>query len=281
MLCIHSNFYSKAFFKQGKIAPDEKLVVPFFFYSKKKKKICQKGDAMEYLKIVYSSILSFAALFMFTKLIGNRQMSQVSMFDYVSSITLGSIAGELAVQSTDSILKPLLSMAVFSISAIIISYITCKSIVLRRFFEGKAMILYQNGQLYEKNLLKAKLDLDEFLSLCRICGYFDLSEVHSVYLEANGNLSILPLSKHRPATPEDHGLNPVQSTPLPNIIIDGKIMHYNLKLAGRDENWLLNRLKASGYKDIKEIMLATYDSSKDKINVYKKYHRENLRDIFE
>jgi len=172
-------------------------------------------------------------------------------------------------------------MAVFSISAIIISYITCKSIVLRRFFEGKAMILYQNGQLYEKNLLKAKLDLDEFLSLCRICGYFDLSEVHSVYLEANGNLSILPLSKHRPATPEDHGLNPVQSTPLPNIIIDGKIMHYNLKLAGRDENWLLNRLKASGYKDIKEIMLATYDSSKDKINVYKKYHRENLRDIFE
>lgn len=236
---------------------------------------------MEFLSIVISSLVSLAALYFFTKLIGNRQMSQVSMFDYVSSITLGSIAGELAVQSGGSIIKPLLSMAVFSISAFIISYITCKSIVLRRFFEGKAIILYQNGQIYEKNLLKAKLDIDEFLSLCRINGYFDLSQVHTVYLEANGNLSILPLSKHRPSTPDDHGLNPVQSTPLPNIIIDGKIMHYNLKLAGKDEKWLLNRLRTDGYKEISEIILATYDASKDKINVYKKYHKENLKDIFE
>ncbi|NLC18157.1 MAG: DUF421 domain-containing protein [Clostridiales bacterium] len=236
---------------------------------------------MEYLSIVISSLISLAALFMFTKLIGNRQMYQVSMFDYVSSITLGSIAGELAVQSTESILKPLLSMAVFSIIAFIISYITCKSIVLRRFFEGKAILLYQDGQIYEKNLLKAKLDIDEFLSLCRINGYFDLSEVHTVYLEANGNLSVLPLSKHRPATPDDHGLNPVQSNPLPNIIIDGKIMHYNLKLTGKDEKWLHNRLKAAGYKDMSEIILATYDASKDKINVYKKYHKKDLRDIFE
>jgi len=236
---------------------------------------------MEYLKIVFSSIISLAALFMLTKLIGNRQMYQVSMFDYVSSITLGSIAGELAVQSTDSILKPLTSMAVFGIIAFIISYITCKSIVLRRFFEGKAILLYQDGQIYEKNLLKAKLDVDEFLSLCRINGYFDLSEVHTVYLEANGNLSVLPLSKYRPATPADHGLNPAQSTPLPNVIIDGKIMHYNLKLTGRDEKWLLKRLKASGHNDMSEIMLATYDASKDRINIYKKYHKENLKDIFE
>jgi len=236
---------------------------------------------MEYIKIVISSLISLAALFIFTKLIGNRQMSQVSMYDYVSSITLGSIAGELAVQSTDSILKPLLSMAVFAVCAMVISYITSKSIVLRRFFEGKALLLYQDGQIYEKNLLKAKLDIDEFLSLCRICGYFDLSEVHTVYLEANGNLSILPLSKHRPATPADHNLNPAQCTPLPNVIIDGKIMHYNLKNAGKNEEWLMKKLKSMGYKKIDDIILATYDSCNDKINIYKKYHKENLRDIFE
>jgi len=236
---------------------------------------------MEYLSIVVSSLVSLAALYLSTKLIGNRQMSQVSMFDYVSSITLGSIAGELAVQSTESVIKPLIAMAVFTLCAIVVSYITCKSIVLRRIFEGKPLLLYQDGQIFEKNLLKAKLDIDEFLSLCRICGYFDLSEVHTVYLEANGNLSILPLSQYRPATPYDHGLTPDQCTPLPNIIIDGKIMHYNLKTTGKDEKWLLNKLKEHGCKNIDDIILATYDASKDKINIYKKYYKENLRDIFE
>lgn len=236
---------------------------------------------MEYLNIVISSLISLASLYVFTKLIGNRQMSQVSMFDYVSSITLGSIAGELAVQSTNSIIRPLISMGVFALCAMAISYITCKSIVLRRFFEGKAILLYQDGQIFEKNLLKAKLDIDEFLSLCRICGYFDLQKIHSVYLEANGNLSILPLSKYRPATPDDHNLSPVQSTPLPNIIIDGKIMHYNLKLAGKSEEWLIKKLKSSGNENIKDIILATYDTSKDKINIYKKYSKINMRDIFE
>lgn len=236
---------------------------------------------MQYLSIVVSSLISLAALFIFTKLIGNRQMSQVSMFDYVSSITLGSIAGELAVQSTESILKPLVSMAIFTGSAILISYITCKSIVLRRFFEGQAILLYQDGQIYEKNMLKAKFDVDELLSLCRISGYFDLKEIHSVYLETNGTISVLPIAKYRPSTPDDHKLNPSQSTPLPNIIIDGKIMFDNLQSTGKNEEWLMKKLKTSGNVDINEVILATYDASKDRVNIYKKYHRKNLRDIFE
>jgi uncharacterized membrane protein YcaP (DUF421 family) len=235
---------------------------------------------MELLKIVVATFISLGALFIFTKLMGNRQMSQVSMFDYVSSIALGSIAGELAVQSTDSIIGPLISMAIFSLCAILISYITCKSINLRRFFEGQAILLYQNGQIFEKNLLKAKLDVDEFLSVCRISGYFDLEEVHTVYLETNGTVSVLPKSKNRPATPEDHNLNPTQALPLANVIIDGKIMHDNLKSTGKNATWVEKQLQAKNI-DIKEVMLANYDGTKDKLNVYKKFHRKMLRDIFE
>lgn len=236
---------------------------------------------MEYLRILVASLVSLAALFVFTKLMGNRQMSQVSMFDYVSSIALGSIAGELAVQSTDSIIGPLISMAVFSLFAILISYITCKSIYLRRFFEGQSILLYQNGQIFEKNLLKAKLDVDEFLSICRIGGYFDLEEVHTVFLETNGTISVLPKSKNRPATPEDHNLNPSQNMPMANVIIDGKIMHDNLKSTGKNEAWVSKQLQAHNNIDIGEVILATYDSAKDKLNIYKKFHRKMLRDIFE
>ncbi len=236
---------------------------------------------MHIVKIVFSSLASLGSLFVFTKLMGNREMSQLSMFDYVSSIALGSIAGEMAVMSTDSVLEPFISMLIFAVLTILISYITCKSIYLRRFFEGQPILLYQNGQVYEKNLLKAKMDMDEFLSLCRISGYYDLSEVHTVYLETNGKVSVLPVVQNRPATPQDLNLNPTQTLPLANVIIDGKIMNDNLKSTGKDEKWVDKQLKANGITDIKEVILANYDSSKDKLNIYKKFHRKMLRDIFE
>jgi uncharacterized membrane protein YcaP (DUF421 family) len=212
---------------------------------------------------------------------GNREMSQLSMFDFISSIALGSIAGEMAVMSTDSIIEPLLSMIIFAVMTIAISYSTCKSIYLRRFFEGQAILLYQNGQIFEKNLLKAKLDIDELLSVCRISGYYDLEEVHTIYLETNGKVSVLPASLNRPATPFDFNMSPTQSLPLANVILDGKIMKDNLKSTGKNEKWVEKQLQSNGITDIKEVILATFDGTKDKLNIYKKFNRKMLRDIFE
>lgn len=236
---------------------------------------------MHMLKIVISSFASLGSLFLFTKLMGNREMSQLSMFDYVSSIALGSIAGEMAVMSTDSVLEPFISMLIFATMTFTISYITCKSIYLRRFFEGQPILLYQNGQVFEKNLLKAKMDMDEFLSVCRISGYYDLQEIHTVYLETNGKISILPTAQCRPATNADLNLNPSQNLPMANVIIDGKILKDNLKSTGKNEKWVDTQLKSNGVTDIHEVILATYDSLNDKLNIYKKFHKKMLRDIFE
>ena len=236
---------------------------------------------MDVMKIVLSTMVSLTLLFILTKLMGNRQVAQLSMFDYISSIAIGSVAGEMAVMSTDSIIEPLVSMVIFAGCSIFISYFTCKSIVLRRFFEGQAILLYQNGQIYEKNLLKAKMDVDELLSACRISGYFDLEEIYSVFLEMNGKISVLPMSLYRPATPSDLNLEPTQSKALPNVIIDGHILKDNLKVTGKNEIWIKHQMSAKGIKDMKEIILATYDPSKDKLNIYLKFHKKMLRDIFE
>jgi len=236
---------------------------------------------MSILKIVLSSFVSLASLFLMTKIMGNREMAQMSMFDYVSSIALGSIAGELAVMSTDSIIGPLVAMLIFGVTSLAISYFTCKSIYLRRFFEGQAILLYQNGQIYEKNLLKAKMDVDEFLSVCRISGYYDLEEIHTVYLETNGTISVLPMSKNRPATPQDMNLNPTQSLPLANVIIDGRILDDNLKSTGKNKAWVDKQLTGNGITDIHEVILATFDINQDKLNFYRKFHRKMIRDIFE
>ncbi|MBH1941392.1 DUF421 domain-containing protein [Mobilitalea sibirica] len=232
-------------------------------------------------KIVVSTLVSLTALFTVTKLMGNREMSQLSMFDYVSSVAIGSIAGEMAILSTDSIIEPLVSMLIYTFFAIFVSYMTCKSIYLRRFFEGQAILLYQNGQIFEKNLLKAKLDIDELLSVCRISGYYNLEEVHTIYLETNGNISVLPMTKNQPVTPKDLNIDVIQSVPLSNIIIDGKVMKDNLKSTGKNIMWLEEQLKQYHVDNIKEVILATYDESKDKVNIYFKNHKKMLRDIFE
>ncbi len=236
---------------------------------------------MNFVKIGFSAFGTLISLFVFTKIMGNREMSQLSMFDYISSITIGSIAGEMAVMSTDSFWEPFVAMAVFSIFSMLASYATCKSMKLRRFLGTQVLLLYQDGQIYEKNLLKAKLDINEFLAACRLSGYYDLEEVHTVFLESNGTVSILPQVLHRPVTPSDLNLNPTQSMPLTNVIIDGKIFYDNLKSTGKNETWLEKQLTQKGIKDIREVILATFDYSKDSVNFYLKFNREMTRDLFQ
>jgi len=212
---------------------------------------------------------------------GNREMSQLSLFDYISSIAIGSIAGEMAAMSTDNIIEPLISMIILSLVTTCINYLTCKSIKLRRFIEGQALVLYQDGQIYEKNLLTAKIDIGELLALCRIEGYYDLADIYSIYLESNGQISILPMENKRPLCAADINIKPVQTKPMANVIIDGHIMQGNLKSTGKNETWLNNKLMQKGVTDIKEVILATFDSNKDDINVYLKYHKKLRNDIFE
>lgn len=220
---------------------------------------------MDIFKIVISSIISVISLFAITKFLGKRQMAQLSFFDYVSSVVIGSIAAELAIHSTDSYIEPLIAMLIFTLFSYSISIITCKSYVLRKFFEGHVILLYQDGQIFEKNLLRAKIDINEFLSACRVAGYFDLEEVHTIYLETDGKISVYPMVK--------------RSKPFPNVIIDGKILREGLEYIQKSEKWVYDQIKSNSICDIKEVMLATYDFNKDKLNVYKKFYKAIKRDI--
>ena len=235
---------------------------------------------MELIKIVGTSVGSIVILFFLAKIMGNREISELSMFDYISSITIGAIAGEMAI-SPDDYIKPMVSMIIIGFISFAISYITCKSIILRRFFEGQSLLLYQDGKIYEKNLLKAKLDVSEFLEMCRVEGYFDLEDVHTIFLEANGKISILPAAKSRPVTLCDLNLPQIQNLPLANVIIDGKLLKDNLKSTGKNEQWLNEQLTYYGIANMNEVMLATIDITNEKLNLYMKLHHPMTRDIYE
>ena len=224
---------------------------------------------MEILKIIALSFSSFIVLFFLTKLMGNREMSQLSMFDYIISITIGSIAAEMATALEDDFTQPLVAMIVYAIGAILVSFIALHSIKARRFISGTSRILYDNGKIYSKNLNKAKMDLNEFLMQCRTNGYFNLSDIQTAILESNGKLSFIPNSLKRPATPEDLNLNPKQDFLVINVIIDGKVMEENLKNTGNNLKWLQQNLEKQKAGNIEDILLATCDKDNN-LSVYKK-----------
>jgi len=211
---------------------------------------------------------------------GYRQMSQLSMFDYINGITIGSIAAEMATSLEDNFLQPLVAMIVYALGSILLSVIAEKSIVMRRIINGTSIILYDKGTLYNKNLKKAKIDLNEFLIQCRCSGYFDISNLQTAILESNGRISFLPLVSNRPATPQDLSLTPEQETLVSNIIIDGKLMKDNLRHTGNNEKWLNTQLQAHGISEVSEVFLATCDVNNN-FHAYVKTADPNNMNIFE
>lgn len=201
---------------------------------------------------------SVVALFLLTKLMGNKQISQMSMFDYVVGISIGSIAAEMATE-LETPLHPLLAMSTYALLAYGISVAASKSIRFRHLAGGKPILLMKNGRLYRSNFKKARLDLSDFMTLCRVSGYFDLSEISVAIFEPNGTISFLPVSDRRPVQGADIALYPRQETVPFHVISDGKLLRQNLEAVGKSEAWLMSRLKRFGMQSYAEVFLATVD----------------------
>ncbi len=213
---------------------------------------------MDIIKVILTSFFSALILFIIAKIMGHRQVSQLDFFDYITGITIGSIAAEMATE-LETPWKPAIAMVVYGVISFLLNLITSKFPRTRKYINGSPAILMSNGKLYRKNMKKAKLDLSEFLMMCREEGYFDLNDIQTAVFENNGKLTVLPKSLNRPATPEDLKLNPKEDNINTEIIMDGRILEDNLKRMGLDLTWLNKQLKAQGYRNAKEIYLGLCD----------------------
>lgn len=188
-----------------------------------KKEKLYGGFMKDILYIITLSLGSIITLFILTKLMGYRQMSQMSMFDYINGITIGSIAAEMATSLENDFRQPLTAMIVYAFAVILLSWLSSKSIKARKLIEGKPLVLLNNGELYRDNLKLAKIDVSEFLVQCRVNGYFDITQLETEILEGNGKISFLPKSSDRPLTPSDMQLSPSQDYMVANVILGGKL----------------------------------------------------------
>lgn len=147
----------------------------------------------------------------------------------------------------------------------LLSIVTNKFPRSRKYLYGTSVILMDQGTIYRENLKKAKLDLDEFIVLCRQQGYFDLTSIQTAIFEYNGILTILPVSTQRPATPGDMALSPRQELLFTQLIMDGQILEGNLKSLGLDLTWLDKQLRVRNIHSAREIFLAVCDRDRNLI----------------
>ena len=215
--------------------------------------------------VLIKTLLSIVTLFLLTKLMGNKQISQLSFFDYVVGITVGSIGADLATSSTPIHLS-LIALILYALVSVIISLATLKSIRARRFFIGTPIPLIIDGKIITKNLKSAKVDINELLAEARVQGYFDIANISHAVMETNGRFSFLTTSNNKPLTPQDMDIQVEKVYPVANVIIDGVIMENNLLLYKKDKKWLENKLSQKNI-DLKKVLLATM-SKEYILNIY-------------
>lgn len=213
---------------------------------------------MPVLILCLTTVGSFAVLFLSAKLIGHKQIAQLDFFDYITGITIGSIAAEMATELEEP-WKPMIAMVLYGGITLALSLISSRFPRSQKYLNGTPTILMDHGKLYYENLKKARLDLSEFLVLCRQQGYFDLTTIQTAIFEYNGKLTILPVTTQRPVTPQDLDLSPDQELIFTELIMDGRILEENLHRMGLDRTWLDKQLKQRHISSAKEVFLAVCD----------------------
>lgn len=225
-------------------------------------------DFIEAIRIIPRSVLSLVILFLITKLMGKKQVSELSLFDYVIGISIGNYTAEMVMNFDYQYINGIIAILTFGIISYLVSILTMKSMLLRRFLIGVPTIIIDEGKISLESLKKAKLDINDFLEQCRSEGYFDVSEISSAILEVNGKISILPKQDYQVPTLKDLKIKTNKEYLSVNVIIDGNLMENNLQNSNKNIEWLNKELEKQGYDGYDNILLATITN--DVLSVFEK-----------
>jgi uncharacterized membrane protein YcaP (DUF421 family) len=233
----------------------------------------------ETLVVMVRSIIAFFTLLIFAKILGKQQISQLTFFDYVLGITIGSIASELTIDLTSRAWPHWIGLLCWASLGFLMEYITMKWRYAAKYINGEPTIVIMNGKIMESALRKMKFPISDIMELLRNKNVFDLSEVDFAIIESNGQLSVLKKPEYEPVTAKDLKITKKPSGISTELIYDGILIEENLKQLNKDKKWLDKQLKSHGVKDISEVFIATLNPAGSfYVDLYKD-HIKNLTDI--
>jgi uncharacterized membrane protein YcaP (DUF421 family) len=225
----------------------------------------------EILHLVLLSVGAVLYLFIISKIIGKKQLAQLDMIDYVSGITIGSIAAEMMTDTSD---KPfyyyLIAMTVCFLLNLFIIFLERKGRAMKRLLNGKANIVINDGKIDYAELKKSKFDVNDIITMARLKGFFNLSDIAYAVLESNGQLSILPKAENVPVVASDINVEKPSSVLPSYLVVDGKVLTEELESIGKDENWLFEQLGITDEDEVGNVFIASYYAPTDEMNVHYK-----------
>jgi len=228
------------------------------------------------INVSLRTIVTLIVLFFITKIMGKKQVSQLNIFDYTIGITIGSIASDIALDIEKNLIAGILSILIYGTAEILISISTEKSLAMRKIFTGTPTIIIEKSKILEKNMRKEKIDINDLQEEARLQGYFNLEDINYAILETSGRISFLPKTELTPPTKKELKIKTKEDSLIANIIIDGQLLENNLKNMNKDKKWLDQQLIIKGYKEYKNILLATLDNN-EKLVIYPKTNKESKK----
>ncbi|MGG4456514.1 DUF421 domain-containing protein [Brevibacillus porteri] len=200
----------------------------------------------DWLTIMLRSIGAVAYLFLLTKIIGKRQIKQLTYIEYIVGISIGSIAAFMATEMDGPIYHSLIGMGVFALFPYLMEWLSLKSKFLRDLFEGKSTVLIKEGKILEDNLKKERLTAEDLMEQLRIKNVFRVADVEFALMETSGEVSVLLKSESQPVTPKHLELTVAPSEENQVVIMDGVIMDEPLATAGLNRRWVRTELQKAG-----------------------------------
>ena len=233
-----------------------------------------------FFNICFRTILVLIILFFITKMMGKKQISELNFFDYIVGITIGSIAADISLDIEKNMIAGIAALFIYGFISYIISFVSIKSILARRFFIGVPTVLVEKGKIIESGLKKSKIDGNDLLMEARENGYFNLDKIDYALMEVNGNISFLPKEKEKPVTKRDMKIKCSNEGLTVNAIIDSKYMVNNMKAINKDKEWLDHELKVNGYDNYDNILLAMINNNY-KVTIYEKNVKPDKNTVLE
>jgi uncharacterized membrane protein YcaP (DUF421 family) len=191
-----------------------------------------------WIDIVIRSFVFLILLFFMTKILGKKQISELSFFEYVSGITIGSIAGEAITGLEKNMFQGMTAIIIFSLATLFADILALKSKSFRDFIEGRGTVFIKDGKVLEENLKKEKYSIDELSALLRQKDIYRVADVEFAVLEPRGTLSALLKKENRPLTPKDLQMKVPSEKEPQTVIMDGSILNESLRSAGKSRGWL-------------------------------------------
>ena len=214
-----------------------------------------------YANLTLELFLGFIGLLIAVKIIGKRQVQQVSPFDFVSAVVLGELLGNAIYNDETTIFHIFYALSVWTLLLIFIEKVVQKSRKARSIIEGSPKFIIKKGIIDYDVLKKEKLDFDELISLLRGRDVFSIREVEYAIVEPNGIMTVIKKPPFETATRNDLNISLKPSSFSLPIIMDGEIEAKNLKATGHDKEWLVKKLKQNNVKKIAYVMYAEWNQT--------------------